>query len=372
MNDLKYWVAISKVAGVGRVRFRALETAFGSMESAWKASASELRQAGLDSRTVNAIIASRSRIDPDAEMERLEKLRVKAIAWNDPLYPARLKEIDDLPPILYVRGTLTPEDEWAVSVVGTRRATIYGRQVAEAVTEDLARNKITIVSGLARGIDAVAHRSALNAGGRTIAVLACGLDMVYPAEHANLAKEIIQQGALVSEHPLGTPPKSEYFPRRNRIMSGLSLGVLVVEAGDDSGALITARLAAEQNREVFAIPGNILAPASLGTNRLIQEGAKLVIDFKDILEELNLTARARQMELPQLAPVNDLEAGIIKHLSYQPTHIDELRRQTRLPIDLISSTLTMMELKGLAKQVGGMNYVLSREAQAAYVAGKAQ
>ncbi|MEE9198372.1 MAG: DNA-processing protein DprA, partial [Dehalococcoidia bacterium] len=202
--------------------------------------------------------------------------------------------------------------------------------------------------------------------GRTIGVQACGLDMVYPAEHLKLAHDIIESGALVSDYPLGTQPKSDHFPRRNRIMSGLALGTLVVEAGQSSGALITASYALEQNREVFAVPGSVLSPRSKGTNRLISEGAKLVAQVEDVLEELNLTMVPQQLEMKELVPDTDLEAALLKHLSREPTHIDEVRRRAGLPIDTVSSTLAMMELKGMVKQVGAMNYVLSREARASY------
>ncbi|MEK7873717.1 MAG: DNA-processing protein DprA, partial [Chloroflexota bacterium] len=219
---------------------------------------------------------------------------------------------------------MTSADEWAIAVVGTRRATAYGREVAERLAGDLARNGITVVSGLARGIDHVAHRAALEAGGRTIAVQACGLDMVYPAEHLGLAQQIAGQGALISDYPLGTKPRPEFFPRRNRIMSGVSLGVLVVEAPEGSGALITTSLAMEQNREVFAVPGSILTPASTGPHRLIQDGAKLVTSVEDILEELNLQASTRpvQMEMRELLPANDEEAELLRILGAGPAHID--------------------------------------------------
>jgi DNA processing protein len=299
-------------------------------------------------------------------MEKLERYGVKVFTFRDTAYPSRLKEIYDYPPILYVRGSLLPQDEWCLAVVGTRRATVYGRQVTEEIVADLVRNRITIVSGLAKGIDSVAHQSALAAGGRTIAVFGCGLDIVYPAENAALARDIIQHGALLSEFPLGTKPRAENFPRRNRIMSGLSLGVLVVEADETSGAMMTARLALEQNREVFAIPGSILSPASRGTNRLLQEGAKLVRSYTDILEELNLTAVAQQMEIKEVIPASDTETLLLKQLSAEPTHIDEVCLGTGLPIATVSSTLAMMELKGLIKQVGAMNYILSREAREAY------
>lgn len=251
-------------------------------------------------------------------------------------------------------------------MVGTRRATVYGRQVTEEIVADLVQSKITIVSGLAKGVDSIAHHSALAAGGRSIAVFACGLDTVYPGENANLARNIIQHGALVSEYPLGSKPRAENFPRRNRIMSGLSLGVLIIEAGESSGAMITAHLALEQNREVFAIPGSILSPASKGTNHLIQEGAKLVRSYTDILEELNLTTVAHQIEMKEVIPSSDTESLLLKQLSAEPTHIDEVCRSSGLPTSTVSSTLAMMELKGLVKQIGAMNYVLAREVRLEY------
>ncbi len=354
------------IAGIGRVKLTQLENYFGNLENAWQAVPSDLKQSGLDSGSTRAITSWRPKISLEAEMEKLERYGVRVLTWHDPDYPSRLKEIYDYPPLLYVRGSLLPEDEWCLAVVGTRRATVYGRQVTEEIVADLAQNKITIVSGLAKGIDSVAHHSALDAGGRTIAVFACGLDTVYPSENANLARRIIQQGALISEYPLGTRPRADNFPRRNRIMSGLSLGVLVVEAGDASGAMITARLALEQNREVFATPGSILSPTSRGTNHLIQEGAKLVRNYTDILEELNLTVVARQMEMKEVIPASDTESLLLKQLSAEPIHIDEVCRSSGLPVSTVTSTLTMMELKGLVKQVGNMNYVLAREVREAY------
>lgn len=365
-KDIKYWVGFSLISGIGRVRFTQLENYFTSLENAWKAGPAELKQAGLDSGPIRAITSRRPKISPEAEMEKLDRYGVKVLTWHDQDYPARLKEIYDYPPLIYVRGSLLPEDEWCLAVVGTRRATVYGRQVTDEIVTDLAQSKITIVSGLAKGIDTVAHHSALEAGGRTIAVFACGLDTVYPAENANLARRIMQQGALISEYPLGTKPRAENFPRRNRIMSGLSLGVLVIEAGESSGALITAHMALEQNREVFAIPGSILSPASSGTNHLIQEGAKLAHSYSDILEELNLTAVAHQMGLQEVIPASDTESQLLKQLCAEPAHIDQVCRSSGLPMPTVSSTLAMMELKGLVKQVGAMNYVLAREAREGY------
>jgi DNA processing protein len=365
-KDTKYWVGFSLIPRIGRVKLSRIESYFGDLKSAWQAPPAELKKAGLDSGSVNTIRDWRDQISPDDEMEKLAKHGVKAVTFHDADYPARLKEIYDYPPVLYIRGKLLPQDEWCLAVVGTRRSTVYGRQAAEEIVTDLARNKITIVSGLAKGIDSIAHQSALGAGGRTIAVAGCGLDIVYPAENAGLARQIIEQGALISEFPLGTRPRPENFPRRNRILSGLSLGVLVAEAGENSGAMITAHLALEQNREVFAVPGSILSPSSRGVNRLIQEGAKLVRDYTDILEELNLTAVAQQMELTELLPATETETLLLKQLSAEPVHIDEVCRKSQLPVATVSGTLAMMELKGLVKQTGTMNYILSRETREAY------
>jgi DNA processing protein len=364
--DVKYWVAFNNIPGIGRVRLGQLESCFGGLEKAWHAPSSELKNAGLDAVALRAISEYRGAIDPDAEMAKIEKSGAQILTSNDKAYPRRLKEIYDFPPVLYVRGALKPEDDWSLAVVGTRRATVYGKQVTEEITSDLARSKITIVSGLARGIDTIAHRAALDAGGRTIAVFASGLDIIYPSENERLARDIEANGALISEYALGTRPRADNFPRRNRILSGLSLGTLVTEAGEDSGAMITALRALEQNREVFAVPGSILSPASRGANRLIQEGAKLVREYVDILEELNLMTVERQIEMREVLPESGEEAVLLKQLSAEPSHIDEVCRRTGLPASTVSGTLAMMELKGLVKQVGTMNYVLARELRQEY------
>ncbi len=365
-EEIKYWVGFNNIPGIGRVRLAQMESYFGGMEQAWCASPGELKRAGLDSAALRAINQWRGKIDPDTEMEKLKKYGIQVITCKDSGYPKRLKEIYDYPPLLYIRGSLLPEDEWCLAVVGTRRATVYGKQVTGELVADLARNNITIVSGLARGIDTIAHRSALEAGGRTLAVFACGLDAVYPAENEKLARDIMERGALLSEYPPGTRPRADNFPRRNRILSGLSLGVMVTEADEVSGAMITARMALEQNREVFAVPGSILSPVSRGTNHLIQDGAKLVRDYTDILEELNLTAVARQIEMREILPESEAEALLLKQLGSEPTHIDEVCRKSGLPTAEVSGTLAMMELKGLIKQVGTMNYVLARELRQEY------
>lgn len=366
-NDIKYWVGFNNIPGIGRVRLGQLESHFGSLESAWKAAIGEMKRAGLDSQALRSIEQWRGKIDLDAEMEKLERCHVKVLTCKDDEYPRRLKEIYDYPPVLYFKGSILVEDEWCLAVVGTRRATIYGKQVTQEMVADLVHNKITIVSGLAKGVDTVAHRTALQNGGRTLAVMASGLDTVYPAENANLARDIVEHGALISEYPLGARPRAENFPRRNRILSGLSMGVLVTEADENSGAMITARDALEQNREVFAVPGSILSPASRGTNHIIQAGeAKLVNKYTDILEELNLTAVARQIEMSELLPETETESLLINQLSTEPSHIDEVCQKSGLPAATVSSTLAMMELKGLVKQIGTMNYVLSREMRQEY------
>jgi len=367
IKDLPYWVGFNIVPGVGRVKFSQLEKYFGKLETAWQAGAADLKQAGLDSNVIKSIEEMRPHIDLVSEMERLDKAGIKVYTFQDDDYPARLREIFDYPPIIYLKGELSLQDEWCIAVVGTRRATVYGKQVTQEIVENLARNKITVVSGLARGIDTIAHRAALEAEGRTVAICACGLDSVYPPENAALARSIVENGALISEYPLGAKPRADNFPRRNRIMSGMSLGVLVIEADEISGAVITAHMALEQNREVFAVPGSILSPMSRGTNTLIQEGAKLVRNCTDILEELNLTANIQQLEMKEMVPTTETEDLLLKQLSSEPVHVDAVCRSSGLPVATVSSNLAIMELKGLVKQVSTMNYVLARETRENYI-----
>jgi DNA processing protein len=257
-----------------------------------------------------------------------------------------------------------------VAIVGTRRPTPYGKEAARELAAALASAGVTIVSGLARGVDAAAHVAALEAGGRTIAVLGSGLDKIYPHEHTVLAEKIVNSGAVISDYPLGTPPESVNFPPRNRLISGLSLGVIVVEAPPESGALITTEFAVEQGREVFAVPGSILNRNSAGPNRLIQQGAKLITSAEDVLEELNLKMAAQHAEaraqLSLLDTADETERALLSHLSTEPLHADELCVLLGQPIASISSALAMMELKGLVRQVGGMTYVAAREARANY------
>jgi DNA processing protein len=356
-----YWIGFACIRGIGRVRFQQMEAHFGSLADAWRAPQNELKAAGLDESAVRSIVDARPGIEPAAEAERLVGFGVRALTWHDPDYPKQLREVYDRPAVLFVRGELRPSDEWAVAVVGTRRVSVYGRQVAEEMSRGLAANNITVVSGLARGVDAVAHRAALDVGGRTVAVLACGLDLIYPPEHKRLAEQIIERGALISEYALGTEPRGDYFPRRNRILSGISLGVLVVEGDVKSGALITARMALEQNREVFAIPGSIYSPNSRGPNQLIRDGAaKPTLELQDILAELNLSMAAHQIEAAELIPDDETESWLLQRLGAEPAYVDDLRRECGLPIAAVTSALAMLELKGLVRQVGRMNYVRAR------------
>jgi len=368
-RNTRYWIGFNVVRGIGPVRLRALLDYFGDVGRAWDAPSDELRRAGLDSRSLKNLLAARSSLDLDRELERVAAADVRVLTWESHDYPRLLMETAAPPPVLYVKGTLTEEDAWAVAVVGTRRASVYGKETTRQLVRALARSGITIVSGLARGIDGEAHRAALEAGGRTIAVLGCGIDRVYPPEHRKLACQIIANGALVSDYPLGTAPEGKNFPPRNRIISGLSLGVLVTEAGARSGALITADYAAEQGRDVFAVPGSIVARGSAGANALIQEGATIVLRPEDILEELNLTMVTEQSEARQVLPADETEAALLDHLSAEPVHVDELRRQLELPIAQVTSTLALMELKGMVRQAGGMKYVVAREPGVEYVVG---
>ena len=350
---------------MGRIRFARLQRHLPTLAEAWRAERADLVASGLDARIVTSILARRATIEPEQEIERLQRNNARAITWADPAYPARLREIYDPPVILYIRGQLTPTDEWCVTIVGTRKVTAYGRAVAEEIAGDLARNRVTVVSGLARGADAIAHTAALDSGGRTIAVMASGLDIIYPPEHRRLAERIPEAGALISDYPLGTEPRGDFFPRRNCILSGLSLGTLIIEGDMKSGAMITARLAMEQNREVFAVPGSVLSPQPR-PQLADPAGGKLVRSVSDILEELNLTMAEQQLELVDALPLDEMEAALLRQLSTDPAHIDDVRRETGLPIQTVSSALAMLELKGMVRQVGNMNFVRVRETAERY------
>ncbi len=357
MSDRRFWLGFNLVSGIGPVRFRNLLNHFGSAEAAWRANARDLAISGLDARTIESIVLTRDRLDLEREAARVESAGAVIVTLLDRQYPPLLKQLPDAPPVLYVRGTLLPGDELSIAVVGTRRASTYGRQVCEKLVSEIAGRGVTVVSGMARGIDAIAHRVALAAGGRTIAVIGCGIDVVYPPEHASLARDIVTNGAIVSEYGLGIPPDSGNFPARNRIISGMTRSTLVVEAGETSGALITANFAVEQGRDVLAVPGSILADGCIGTNRLIQQGAKLVQTVNDIFDELNVATVGQQLEFRLVAPEDPVERSILQLLSGEPSHVDEIVRQLGLPVATVSGGLAMLELKGMARQVGGMNYI---------------
>lgn len=362
MSDKKYWLGLSLIQQIGGVRLRTLVDHFGTAQKAWQASKAALRQAGLPGSIITQFEKAQATLDLDAELHKVGQAGAHIITQMDDDYPLALRNVGDAPPLLYVRGTLLPQDELALAIVGTRRATRYGQDASNRIATYLAKQDVTIVSGLAQGIDTAAHLGALDAGGRTIAVLGCGIDLIYPRENETLAQRIVQHGAIISELPMGTPPNGKNFPRRNRLISGLSLGVLIGEAPIQSGALITAEAALEQGREVFAIPANIFNPMGTGSNQLIQEGAKLIMRAQDILDELNIAhiQQATQVQTKTLVPENDLEAAVLRIIETDPIHIDDIIRLTGLATDEVTATLTILELKGLAQMVGQMQYCRSR------------
>lgn len=366
MDDKKYWVGFNLIKGIGAVRMQGLVAYFGDLESAWGADPLSLAESGLGAKVVERVLAARQKVNLDQVWEKIQSQGIKILTWQDSEYPARLKEIDQPPPVLYVRGEYLTDDLFAVAIVGTRRITPYGRQVTEELASFLASNGITVVSGLARGVDAVAHQAALKAGGRTLGVLGSGVDVIYPPEHAKMAEQMMERGAIVSDYAPGTPPDASNFPPRNRIISGLSLAVVVIEAGETSGALITAEFAAEQGREIFAVPGSILAPQSKGTNKLIQNGAQPLLNVNDIMQALDFTRIGEYKSARRVLPTDETEARLLNVLGTEPLHVDEIRNQADLPIERVSATLALMELKGMVRQVGGMNYVAVRDAAGEY------
>ena len=357
--DAKYWVAFHHAKFVGPARMARLVERFGDLAVAWAAPASSLR-AVLDERSVESVLKTRAEFDPDRAWEEMERAGIAAICLPDPRYPRLLREVPAPPPVLYVRGALLPEDETAVAIVGTRRSTAAGREMATNLGEGLAGTGVTVVSGLARGIDAVAHQAALAAGGRTIAVLGSGPDVIYPPEHRHLAEQIIEVGAVLSDYPPGRPPDAPNFPARNRIISGLSLGVVIVEAPERSGALITADFAADQGRDVFVVPGSPLAAASAGSNRLLRDGARPVLSADDVLADLRLAGRAEAATVQQALPLDDEERRVLSVLSAEPQHIDEVALLANLPVATVGGHLVVLELKGLAKNAGALFYARRR------------
>jgi DNA processing protein len=362
MNERDYWVVLNTAAGIGPIRFQRLIEVCGSAQDAWQARDVELATAGLERRTIESLRSLRQQTSPEAILQRLSTLGIQPLTLLDSTYPANLRKIADPPPVLFTRGELSDQDQTAVALVGTRKATAYGKAVADRLTRDLARAGVTVVSGLARGIDTVAHHAAVQSRGRTLAVLGNGLDQVYPPENTALAHKIVDShaGALVSEFAPGIPPDAVNFPRRNRIIAGLSLATVILEAGEPSGALITADFALEQGRDVLAVPGSIFSPTCAGTNRLIQQGATPVTCADDILEVLSSNAHGAAStgtglacSVPELEPD---ETSVWRALSPEPRHVDTLARDLTMRAGEVSATLAMLEIKGLARQVGSMLY----------------
>jgi DNA processing protein len=356
MESVLHWLALKTVPGVGNRLFLRLLNHFGEPERVFKATAAELMKiegvnAGLSAALLNYRVPKE--VHEDLSLVRKNGLRV--VTFSDPDYPALLRYIHDPPPALYVRGRLLP-DSLNIAIVGSRNATPYGRTTTERLGTDLAERGFTVVSGMARGIDSAAHTGALSAKGETIAVLGCGLSTVYPPENKTLFRRIANSGAVISEFPCVTAPEAHNFPVRNRIISGLALGVVIVEATRNSGSLITARLAAEQGREVFAVPGSVTSFKSMGTHHLIKEGAKLVENVNDIIDELNI-GQARPSSVPRETPpavaLRREEKMILNELTPYPIHIYRLVRQVPLSTGAVSSLLLQLELKGLVTQSPG-------------------
>jgi DNA processing protein len=371
-QELIGWLALKKVSRLGDAGLKRLMEVFDSARAVFSASVQELMErAGFSEPLAKAIKDDSLLRKGEMELKRIRRAGITALSLKNPDYPKSLSVISDPPPLLYVKGEILPSDHQAIAIVGSRKASSYGIRTAERMACELSAHGFTIVSGMARGVDSAAHSGALSGGGRTLAVLGCGLDILYPRENAKLREEIFQNGAVISEFSLGTPPLSTNFPHRNRIISGLSLGTLVVEAAERSGSLITAQCALEQGREVFAIPGNLGATNSQGTNRLIKAGAKLVEGIEDILEELKPQLGREHLPLPQRrqssassasgggsgGPLDPTAEILYEMLSDEPRHIDELITQSHLPSAQVSGTLLQLELKGTIKQLSGQLYV---------------
>lgn len=354
----QFWLGLHLVPNFGIARISQLLAHFESPEALWREPEASLMRLDLPRPLLSAFCEARRSINLEREMDAVAHAGAHLITLEDQSYPELLRQLPHRPLVLYVRGRLQLEDGKCLAVVGTRKPSKYGKNIAAQLAGELAQQDITIVSGLALGIDAAAHRGALNAGGRTIALVGTGIDIIYPRENRGLAEAIEANGAIVSELPLGSKPLAKNFPQRNRLISGMCLGVLVAEAPERSGALNTVSHALDQGREVFAVPHNVYSQTGRGCNQLIQDGAKLVAGVEDILDELNVShIRVHtRIKTEQLQPANDTEDAILKQLSADPIHVDTIVRQTQLPTATVTSTLTMLELKGLAESAGPMQY----------------
>ena len=363
-SELLAELRLSLTPGVGpRIRGRLVER-FGSASAALAAAPSDLREVeGIGPKILASLVTAASSTAAESELALCREKGIELVARSHPCYPRLLSQIHDPPGLLFVRGSLKSSDELAIAIVGTRHPTQYGLRQATRLAESLSRAGLVITSGLARGIDAAAHRGALAAGARTLAVLAGGVENIYPPEHAQLAAEIVQQGALVSEAACGAVLHGGMFPQRNRVISGLSLGVIVVEAGDRSGALITARHAMEQGREVFALPGRVEDRTAWGCLQLIRDGAKPIQSADDVLEELGpLFEPARRddgtvVHHPAELGLNEVEQCVLAAVQTDPTLIDEVVRSTGLPVPQILATLSVLEMKRLIRRLSGTTVV---------------
>lgn len=358
-DELLATLQLTLVPGIGPRTWQLLLGAFGSAREILQASAAELQRLQNVGPKLAAAIQRSTRDDAEREWERCRAEQIRLYVRGGAGYPRALERIPDPPPILYSRGDVIPADELAIAIVGSRRCTLYGRQMAERLAGGLARAGITVISGLARGIDAAAHQGALNAGGRTIAVFATGLQQVYPPEHKQLAAEVSRQGALLTESPLDQAPLPGLFPQRNRIVSGMSLGVIVVEASRSSGALHTARHALEQNREVFAVPGRIDTDHSLGCHDLIRDGVTLIRGIDDVLAALGpLTqpvqkSSREEVHHPAELKLTEQERAVLNRIASEPTAIDEVVRLSGLEANRVLTTLTMLEMRRLVRRLPG-------------------
>ncbi|MGB9715407.1 MAG: DNA-processing protein DprA [Thermodesulfovibrionales bacterium] len=360
MQDLRYWVALSELEDVGPVLSKKLLSVFETPEKIFGAEMTDLLSVeGIGINRAKNIKEFPFWKNVDRHLKVLREKDIKVVDINNPLYPDMLRQIEDAPVVLYVKGEIKPEDRYAIAIVGSRKPTSYGVTVAESISEELASMGFTIVSGMARGIDAISHKGAIRAGGRTIAVLGSGIDIPYPAENKGLMDKIATSGYILSEFPPGTSPDKENFPRRNRIISGLSFGVLVIEATSDSGSLITAGYALEQGREVFAVPGNITSPASAGTNELLKKGAILTRNAEDIVKELApvLKGFIRSKEKAKVE-LSEEENKVCSHLTGEPKHIDNISRESGLPTSKVLEILLRLELKGVIRQTTGNRFYI--------------
>lgn len=362
-SQTEAWLRLSATGLSARLQLALLD-AFGSPDAIFGATNEQLRAVdGIASTHLGKIRSAEAEADVAAMRDRLDEFNAHLLPIADERYPPLLREIDDPPPLLFVRGAFDDRDDLAVALVGTRKRSPYGEMVAEQLSRDLVRRGFTVVSGLAAGIDSDAHDATLEAGGRTIAVTACGIDVNYPASNADLRERITESGAVISEFALGTPPARHSFPQRNRILAGLSLGTVVIEAPSKSGALITARLAGESGREVFAVPGNITSPVSRGCHELLRDGAILVETAEDIVEGLGIMLEAvpeREPEAERERKLEDLPADqreVLSALSHQPRNIDDVAADAQMAVPQVSSALMLLEVKGLAKRFPGNQFV---------------